>query len=150
MMESHLTLRSHGEEARYRISSAVYVLAEDGRLSFSVEAVVADPENESVPRDLSLALWNVRYGPGQSVRVLDEHDAWGERDSSPHAYVYSGFHHSRVDAHGTVTALAGDRLAAELTINTDDVRFYDERATESVIEGRIVLGPGSISDLWAP
>lgn len=149
-MQNHLSLRSHGVETPYRVVEALYHLTSDGRLNLSVAAEVAD-STDDVPRDLSIAVRNVPYeGEDSVLEVEDIHESWGEDDESPHAYVYSGFHHTRVQARARLSKLANRRLLLVVDITTDDVRFYDERAKDSMIAGSVALQEAGPADLWAP
>lgn len=149
-MENQLVLRSHGVETPYNVLHALYHVSPDGKLSLSVEAEVADSTGDA-PRDVTLALRNLPFDEeGATLEVRDSHESWGVEDDSPHAYVYSGFHHSHVDARATVSKLPGDRLLLALEITTDDTQFYDDRARESRILGSVILNEAGPADLWAP
>jgi hypothetical protein len=150
-MDDTLVLEISGGEALYAVKSALFRISTEGKLDASVEAALADPDHEDAPRELLLAIRNSEFGgPGTTVVVRDEHHTWGELDDAPHAYVYSGFHHSHVDVRLDVTSQSKEQLVVALTVTTDDVVFYDERATASTIRGRLVLLPGELGDLCTP
>lgn len=149
-MENQLTLHSHGVETQYKILDAVYYVSPAGKLSLSVEARIAERDGDA-PRDLSLALRNLPFKKGVSaLEIRDRHESWAPEDESPHAYVYSGFHHSHVVAQATVSQVRGGHLLLVLDIATDDVQFYDDRAKESRITGSVILVEAEPADLWAP
>ncbi len=73
------------------------------------------------------------------VRIIDKHETWDKDDGLPHADVDSGFHHQNVTAHVDVLSHVNDQMAIKLTVTTDDVQYYDERACDNAIAGEITL-----------
>jgi hypothetical protein len=150
-MDNTLVLEIHGWEAPYTVAAAVFTISSDGKLDASVEAALADPDHEDSPREILFAVRNSEFGgAGTAVAVRSEHHTWGGIDDAPQAYFYSGFHHSKVDARLDIISHSDGRLAVALAVNTDDVVFYDERATASTIRGQVVFLSGALGDIWTP
>ena len=111
---------------------------------------LCDEDDEESPREIYFSIEDCPFnGTAQQIRVSDTHD-WTDKRDGPHAYVYSGFHHQRVAAQVDIKSSTKTELEIEFQIVTDDVEFYDERASESGIVGRCLLKACDKARLWIP
>ena len=144
-----LVLKSDGNEVEYTITSSGFFLDDDGKLSISVESDLREDDDES-PREICFCVENCEFrGVGEPIHITDRHD-WKGKGAGPHAYVYSGFHHHFVDVRLVVKSHNKKEMEVEFTVVTDDVEYYDERATESGIVGTCSLIACDKGDLWNP
>jgi hypothetical protein len=85
--------------------------------------------------------------PG-TLHVRDHHQTWDADDGRPHAYVHSGFHHPNVSAWVDIISRDDAQLTTEIKLVTDDVQYYDERASDSTLAGQYVLSRESRDAMW--
>jgi hypothetical protein len=147
---NEVVLRSGGEAVPYSIQSGHFDVSEE-KIDVALELEIADVDNDESPPEVLIRLANLEL-PADSgtLHVRDHHDDWGADDGKPHGFVYSGFHHPHVSAWVDILSRDESELTAEIKIVTDDVRYYDERATDNSIIGRCVLTRQSRDDMWHP
>lgn len=146
---NELILRDGGNEVGYTITSSGFSLLDDGKLSISIESDLSEDDEES-PREIFFCVEDCEYRDvGEEIRVTDKHD-WANKGAGPHAYLYSGFHHEFVDVRLIVKSHTDQEMEIEFTIVTDDVNYYDERATDNAIVGSCRVPACSKEDLWNP
>ena len=139
-----------GAAVAYSIQSGHFDVSE-GKIDIALELEIADAENDESPPEVFIRLANLEL-PAQpgTLHVCDHHDDWGADDGNPHGFVYSGFHHPHVSAWVDIVSQDERELTADIKIVTDDVHYYDERATDNAIVGRCLLSRQSRDDMWHP
>ena len=147
---STIVLRSEGADVPYNIRFGHFDVS-DGKLDIALELEIADDDNEDAPPEILVRLANLGF-PAQpgTLHVRDHHDDWGADDGKPHAYVYSGFHHTDISAWVDVLSHDDAQLTAEIKVVTDDVDRYDENATDDTMVGQCTLSRQPRSDMWGP
>jgi hypothetical protein len=145
---NRIVLRSAGEDVPYDVQSGHFDVA-DGQLDIALELEIADYDNEEAPPEIMIRLANLEL-PSQpaTLHVRDHHATWDADDGKPHAFVYSGFHHPNVSAWVDILGRDDSQLTAKLVVVTDDVRYYDERATDDTIIGECALTRLSRDEMW--
>jgi len=147
---NQIVLRSEGADVPYNLRFGHFDVA-DEKLDIVLELEIADSDNEDSPPEILIRLANLEFRAQPSaLHVRDHHDDWGADDGRPHAYVYSGFHHSDVSAWIVVRSHDLAQLTAEIKVVTDDVDRYDESATDNTMAGQCVLTRQAKSEMWSP
>lgn len=147
---SSVVLRNRGGDVNYDVRFGHFDAAE-GKLDIELELSIADPDNEDAPPELLVRLANLPFaGRSRTLRVRDHHDAWGADDGRPHAFVYSGFHHSDVAARVDVLSHDDAEMTVDITLVTDNVLRYDPPARDSSMSGRCVLRREPRIGMWGP
>jgi hypothetical protein len=143
-----IVLHAAGADALYNVSAG-YFDDSEGKLDIALELEIADDDNDEAPPEIQVRLANLELPahPG-TLHVRDQHDAWDGDDGQPHAYVYSGFHHTNVAASVDIVSHDDSQLIADIQVVTDDVRYYDERARDNTMAGQCVLSRQSRDDMW--
>ena len=145
-----IVFRATDTDVPYVVSCGHFDIS-DGKLDIDLELGIGDADNEEAPPEILIRLANLEL-PAQpgTLHVRDHHETWDGDDGSPHAYVYSGFHHPYVTAWVNVVSHDDARLTADIKVVTDDVRYYDERARDNSMAGQCVLSRRPKDDMWRP
>jgi hypothetical protein len=145
-----MMLHSHGVDTPYDVRLGQFD-STDGKLDIALELEIADNKNEDAPPEILVRFTNLEFqANSKKLAVRDRHDDWGADDGKPHAYAYSGFHHTKVS--GWINVLSHDetRLIAEIKVVIDDVDRYDESATDNALVGQCVLSVHPKNEMWGP
>jgi hypothetical protein len=143
-----IVLRATGADVLYKVSRG-YFDDSEGKLDIALELEIADDDNDEAPPEIQVRLANLEI-PAQpgTLHLRDRHNAWDGDDGQPHAYVYSGFHHPSVAASVDIVSRDDSQLTADISVVTDDVRYYDDRARDNTMAGQCVLSRRSRDDMW--
>ncbi len=71
-------------------------------------------------------------------------------DQPPNVYVYTSFHACEVKAKLILEILGEDELAARISVFSEDVNYYDDRAKRNEFVGSVRLQRSSPSSQWMP
>ena len=93
-----MLLHADGVDVPHTILSGHFDVS-DGKLDIGLELEIGDDDNDESPREIMIRFANINFHTEDNcLYIRDHHDEWGADDGAPHAYVYTGFHHTDVSA----------------------------------------------------
>lgn len=119
----------------------------DSKLYLSIETTAVD--NQTFPENFLFAL--ARYpidGSARSLKIKISNS--DPNDTLPSAFVYTTFHAAKVDAEIDLNFISDDEMEISISVMSEDVNYYDERAKLNPFIGTAKLTRKDLNNLWIP
>ncbi|MEO1543373.1 MAG: hypothetical protein AAFR75_05055 [Pseudomonadota bacterium] len=139
------TLKHQDGEIEFDVAKAGYWVEGD-KLYISATFKAKDPE--AFPDRYLFAVDGYVLKNGLETGAIEI--STNPEDEPPNVYVYTGFHACEVEAKLDLADLGADVLAARLSVFSEDVNYYDERAKRNEFVADIPLPESDPSSLWMP
>ncbi|WP_338846313.1 hypothetical protein V8J88_21455 [Massilia sp. W12] len=140
-----LTLRHQDGDIHYQfVSGGFHYDGQHFYLSIEAHAI----NEEAFPDIYCLTLDRIPLANGfnsQEVVV-----STNSSDKPPNIYVYTTFHAAEVNGRVLIEVTSPNKLLATLSITSEDVNYYDERAKPNTLSGKVELSAISKNQLWLP
>ena len=138
-------LKHQDGEIRFALAKGGFSLSNE-KLCISIETDHVD--GESFPDRFLFALEDF---PVQSRSGIEEIEVVGNTEGeTPNVFVYTTFHSDEVTARLVVEWLGEIRMKVQLSVISDDVKFYDDRAKPNQFTGECELSICGREVLWVP
>jgi MarR-like DNA-binding transcriptional regulator SgrR of sgrS sRNA len=122
------------------------VAIENSKLYLSIELKAQD--GESFPDCYFFAIdgYPLNQGLKSSKIKISTHP----NDEQPNVYVYTTFHACEVEAEASISVLSSNEISISLSVISDDVIYYNEKAKPNLWIGSVNLTQKSKNELWIP